>query len=794
MARFGIAFRSPVILAGLVSIVTLVSAPALAQSQPAEEPASGSPPEGAGATDSPPVASGGEAPAAPPAGETSSPDVPGAGPDSAATEPAGEATRAPPATDPGDAGEPVGGSAAPAPDHTRDTRPYGLDDALEYQLEPGEELEYPPPAPSSLESLPAEPSEAPVPDLPIQEVVPPAPDEETEPEEIASAHGYNRRTRFFDAATDLATRIARDGGFALRPVWGGLASDLIPRGVPAGFSGALGIELDGLPYEIPLAARGVDYKDLRLIPIAAIDSYDIEPGMRVGGFGGRVNLHTRRLHGADASIVIGDRDQRRISVAGGYDQDRGHATVGLDWRGGRGLVARSSEDLMTLLATAGYDVTEDFRVGVSFRFYRNQWDELGTMTAIPEPCGLGEGAACEPRYELGGGATDGGELRGTGASANLLWKPSDRTRVSAAFGFLEDRFNLYKTEAGRQHETRDFNRVAIAKAEASFEPVYDWLNEVGLVGEVGYDASQRRGFVDQERERVFQSDDLTGDWVKGGFAFHAELEPITDLVIAGAFGLDYMTVRRDEPRLGNEAQSASHIMPVYELDAAYDFGHFGIGLRVARENITNHEAFTGAMSLEASQPRIAWEGETGELRFFGHGELDDWVLGGGLAGFVGTYGRPALVDNYPGNAVYVAGVDLSVDVTHRPTDIALVARGGPVFTGMDGEPNFLMEAPGVPVYAIHVGLMRRVEEGLNAEVWVDAYGDYALPADGEAGSDHDELGRAQQDVSIRVGYRLPPVGIWLGINNLLDGEGASPPDEIIRRNGRAFYGMLELSL
>ena len=66
-----------------------------------------------------------------------------------------------------------------------------------------------------------------------------------------------------------------------------------------------------------MAGRGVDYKDLRLLPVAAIDAYTVERGMRVGGFGGRVHLTSRELNGVDANFLLGDHDQRHLSAAGG---------------------------------------------------------------------------------------------------------------------------------------------------------------------------------------------------------------------------------------------------------------------------------------------------------------------------------------------------------------------------------------------------------------------------------------------------------------------------------------------
>ena len=103
-----------------------------------------------------------------------------------------------------------------------------------------------------------------------------------------------------------------------------------------------------------------------------------------------------------------------------------------------------------------------------------------------------------------------------------------------------------------------------------------------------------------------------------------------------------------------------------------------------------------------------------------------------------------------------------------------------------------LDAPGVPDYVLHVGLLRSTPRGLVAEVWLDAYGGYAL-TDTATGGRHDEL----IDVTARAGYRAGWGTLWIGATNLLDDDdvlATASANRVELRPGRTVYAMLELRI
>jgi hypothetical protein len=670
-------------------------------------------------------------------------------------------------------------SSAPADEPERPSEPVDFEAALSQPpaVEPAA-------AASPVTSTPPASPESPVTDQ--------AASATTTPAKPLPLHYYSRDNRFLDGDVDLASNLARDGGLALRPMWGGLAPDLMPRGAAAPFGGDLEVYVDGMPYGIPFAGRGVDYRDLRLLPVGAIGGYSIRTGMRPGGFGGRVDMDTRSLDGVDASFMIGDRERRQLSAAAGMVRDHAQALLAIDWRGKRGLTKLAGDELLTMLGTATFDLGEDLEVGVSLRYYRELWDEVGTMLTVPGACDAADATACEATRVFSAGPTDGGDLRGTGASTRMTWQPTDDFMVEVGLGYLEDRFNRYFQDGSGQREDRQYNRVTTARAEVELTTDWPVVTAIGALGEFGYDNAAWREFATTARTRLYRASDWRGDWIKGGVSAWVALEPVEHLQIRVTGGVEHLTLRRTLGAAGPEVAANASVMPVYCLDAAYAFDdEWRVSLRWARENTTGP---TRQIAAIGTPPPAGREGEAVELGLFGGLIEGDWILRGSVAAYAGLYGRAALGDvvDVSQHAYAAVGGDLTFDLTHTPTALALVARGGPTFTDPDGPSDFGVQTPGVPSYTMYIGVLRRVEEGVLAEAWIGAWGDYAVAwpdASGQAG----QLAPPQQEVSVRVGYRFGAASLWVGIDNLLDSPPNAPPDLVVRRGMRTIYGMVSVA-
>src|SRR5439155_11358096 len=130
--------------------------------------------------------------------------------------------------------------------------------------------------------------------------------------------------------------------------------------------------------------------------------------------------------------------------------------------------------------TGGVMIGKDLAVDLLVRFYRDTWDNAG-------------------------GGSDGGDLGGTGGGLVMRWTPSDRLRLRAALGALDDRFGLFATGAG-QTEERDHDRVGQAVVDLSVRPDAPLPLELGAALSWGYDAARTRTFASVARARQFVLD------------------------------------------------------------------------------------------------------------------------------------------------------------------------------------------------------------------------------------------------------------------------------------------------
>ncbi|MBI3179574.1 MAG: TonB-dependent receptor plug domain-containing protein, partial [Deltaproteobacteria bacterium] len=176
--------------------------------------------------------------------------------------------------------------------------------------------------------------------VPVQMPVP-------EPPASDAAPAASRDTRLFDLATDLAEIAAREGAFMLQRRWGGVPDRLLLRGSTGDVGSDLSVLLDGMPVNRPLAGRGAGAVDLELLPVAAIERVEVEPGPFAGGYAGRLSLTTRELQGAEGGFCLDERAGRRLSLAGGQVSTHTAALLAVDARGD--LSGSARDDRISML-------------------------------------------------------------------------------------------------------------------------------------------------------------------------------------------------------------------------------------------------------------------------------------------------------------------------------------------------------------------------------------------------------------------------------------------------------------
>ncbi len=589
--------------------------------------------------------------------------------------------------------------------------------------------------------------------VPVQMPVP-------EPPAAAPALAATRDTRLMDLSTDLAEVAAREGGMLLERRWGGVADRLIWRGAVGDQSSDLDVSLDGAPLNLPLAGRAVGAVDLELLPVAAIERVEVEPGPFAGGYAGSLRLVSRSLEGAVGGFLFDERAGRRLSVAGGEQYQHGAALLAVEARSDVSGWAR--DDRVAMFGKATRDLGGGMTLALSARYFRDVWDDTDV-------------------------SLDGGELWGLGGSAQLGFAVSRRVAVEAYAGALADRFERFATAAANQKEARDRNRVVTAGATLRAKPEQMWAREVSLSFNLAYQQARARTFATTARERQGTLASIDADYLRGGVQATVEGD-LGPFEIGGLARADELTLRRDEPAVAAAPQTATQVLPSWAAWARYRTSTFVITLKLGHAYRTHPAAMTsGELAIDHSSGELSVSGELGLHR--------DLRLAWLVLGYASWYEGGVLEVVEPGNERLVFGGELGLDLVYRPFDLTLAARGGPIYgvqefaerTRQGDIDRYFVGAAYVPTYAAHVGLMRAKGNGLRAEVWWDAYGPYPL----SVGPDALET-EAYQDASARIGYAADNMSLWVGGHGLLLGE--PPALDLAMPVRRTFYAMLDLAL
>jgi len=646
---------------------------------------------------------------------------------------------APPTPEPERAEPPDGG---PIPSEDRPSEP----------MSPEDDLAPTPPA-----------DDGPEMQVPLQIPVPPP------PRAVEANPAMGRGNRFMDISTNLTELVTRDGPFAMRPGFGGVADQLVLRGATGAAGGDLTTTVDGIPIALPFSGRAVGFTDLEHIPVAAIDRFRTQPGPFDGSYAGSVALHTRHLSGVEGELLLSEHGHRRLSLAAG----RPNMMVAVEHRRAQHETPGVTDERFSSLARASHQLADNLNIGLLLRGYSDVWDEPNT---VPRD---------QPAATPEGDPTDGGKLWGLGAGILLGWTPSSRTRFDLSVSFLEDRWTRWHSNGGTQHEEKNRDRVWYGSARLQLEPRLALPTRISLGLDVGLDRTRARAFETDGRERNFQLEEINGDWLNIGGHGSAEIEFIDGFFVGAMARADQLTVRREHTARG-EPDTRRDMLPSGALWLAYRLERFGAELQFGAGHRTAPDAMRG--------DNLSVDHYGSDLTLYGRVGLgEQWRLDWQASGFGSLYEASLFSETANGDERMVWGAEARIDVEHVPSGLMLVGRGGPWFSSLRGSVDReQLAAPGVPDYVVHAGLLRSAPSGLVAEVWVDAYGGYALTA--TTGGDQAD---SFIDVSARAGYRATWGTVWIGAMNLLDDEDAlatAAPDRIVLRSRRAVYAQLEMRI
>jgi hypothetical protein len=607
--------------------------------------------------------------------------------------------------------------------------------------------------------------------IPVQEPVPPM-------NHKPRMMHWERSQRWLNAGEDLMEQVARDAPMTYLPVWGGRANEAVSHGASGPFNRGLGIELDGVAIDIPMAGRGSHYADMSLIPLAAIGSYRVLAGMGSGGYASTIRLKTRKLEGVEAGLRLGERGQRQLLAAGGYSSGHSRGLLALQTDSATGLKTGSAHDTWSVLGRLHFDLAKNLRASVGARSYRSRWDDLGAVE-------LDNGT---PIGYLGG-ASDGGQLAGEVVDAAVHWHPDPKLKVSANLSFMDDSYATFATKDAVQEESRDHNRVGTMSFAAKAYPGEGVFTSAGLKADIRYDASSHEAFGTNGRQRAYTLRQLDGDWTRTRLLGDLKLRFSESIILCADGGIVQFNIREKNIDSSDAPSIYTHSFPLYSLRLKYKPGAWGLEWGLNRSHVTGPSSF-GELSFgegAAEQPKVR-EGDSAYMGFNLDLFLNEWRLTTRLEAYASMLGRPFLGSTTYADDIWVVGGHLHMNATHAPSGLQLVASGGPAISRGAHESTNSKWAPGVPAYDVHVGILRMANKGVLLNFWVDAFGNYIRKE-----SDSNFLGGAQQNVSVKVGYRISNLNFWLGANNLLNAPVAESFDPVIRRSERRFFAIVEWS-
>jgi hypothetical protein len=603
--------------------------------------------------------------------------------------------------------------------------------------------------------------------LPTTTVPPPA----GEPTQV-----IDRNLRLFDLTTDVPELIARDAPMARWPRFGGVADRLIWRAAGSAESGDVLATLDGHRVGPALSGRGVNPLELHLVPVMALSSYRLRPGVSLGAYAGRIDLASRHTDGVDLGVWLGDHRQQRFGVAGGASRGDTETFVAVESRGARDRQARAEDDLLTAFARAGTKLEQNVAVELSLRAYDNDWDEAGVLRDdVLEPAAL----------------TDGGEQRGLGAGLAVTWDPSPAIALSAHLSHLEDRWQRFTTD-DEQREAVDRNRTSRASADLRLAPpcLHDTVFTFGMIST--WDRGVVRRFNTAARQRQGARLDQEFELVEMGANAGVEIEVVDSLVVSAAAELWQPTLRLDDPRQSTDPISSTETLPGATVGLTLEADLLTIELRAGHSNRLNSSVLAGA---ELTVPH-----DGAELALLGTlSAAEGLSIAWRASGYYDRYGSSSLGMDFVSDSFMAAGGELGLDLVHADTGVVLAARGGMLRTfayDRGSEPFITVpiagddQLVGLPESTWHIGFLRPRERGVVFELWFDGQGEYAVSSGGDT-----IAVPSTTEASARVGYRSEAFALWLGAKNLLEDD--DPFEQLdattaIPRPERTAYVLFEL--